>query len=499
MELIEGLDPEDARRLVDPALQHMMDAVHQYEGYVAQSMGDGIFALFGAPIAHEDHAQRAIYAGLRMQEVIGSYANQQRLSGGPPLEIRVGINTGEWWWRSIRKDDLHTDYVPVGHSTSLAARMESLATGGSIVVSEHTHRLAEGYFQFTALGAATIKGVSEPVHIYEVAGVEEGRTRLQISAQRGLTRFIGRHKELAQLKHALAEMHNGKGQIVGVVGEAGVGKSRLLFEFLQLARKECLVLETSAFAHSRTHPYAPVVELLKKYFHITLQDGEQERREKVTGKVLTLDRSLEDILPYLFALLGVAENDMLQQMDPPIRRQRMFHALRSLFTRESLKQPLVLLFEDLHWIDPETQALFVTMNDEVVSRKTLLLTNYRPEYQPVWGNDIAFTQVQLAPLGTAEAGELLDTLLDSEGETQHEASAPSPEAGILEKTEGVPFFIEEVVQTLVEEGVLVGERGRYHLEQANDRFPYSSYRARHPRRTHRPLAVRERVSSRRVQ
>ena len=438
MELIEGLDPEDARRLIDPALQHMMDAVHQYEGYVAQSMGDGIFALFGAPIAHEDHAQRAIYAGLRMQAEIGEYADRHRLAGGMPLEIRVGINTGEVVVRSIRKDDLHTDYVPVGHATSLAARMESLAKGGSIVVSQHTHRLTDGYFQFNALGAATIKAVSVPVHIYEVVGVDSGRTRLQIAARRGLTRFIGRQKELDQLKHALVETRNGKGQIIGIVGEAGVGKSCLLHEFIQLAKKHCLVLETSSFAHTQTHPYLPIVDLLKKYFQITLQDGDRERCEKITGKVLTLDRSLEETLPYLFALLGVAENDGLQQMDPQIRRQRMFHALRGLFVRESLNQPLVLLFEDLHWIDKETQALFETLNDGIVSTQILLVTNYRPEYQPVWSRETVFTELRLAPLGREEAEELLNTLLGTTVGAQHTAPLQILKQRILEKTEGIP-------------------------------------------------------------
>ena len=455
MELIEGLDPEDARRLVDPALQHMMDAVHQYEGYVAQSMGDGILALFGAPIAHEDHAQRAIYAGLRMQEELRASANQQRLTGGMPLEIRVGINTGEVVVRSIRKDDLHTDYVPVGHSTSLAARMESLATGGSIVVSEHTHRLADGYFQFKALGAATIKGVSEPVHIHEVAGVEEGKTRRQISAQRGLTRFIGRHKGLDRLKQALTKTQKGNGQIIGIIGEAGVGKSRLLHEFIQQGKEQCLVLETSSFAHTQTHPYAPVVELLKKYFQLNLQDGKRERREKVTGNVLPLDRSLQDILPYLFALLGVAENDALQQMDPAIRRQRMFHALRSLFLRESCKQPLVLLFEDLHWADKETQALFESMNDEMTSAHTLLHTNYRAEYHPVWSQGAVFSEIQLAPLGRAEAEQPLDTLLGIATGGHAPAPLHALKQRILEKTEGVPFFIEEVVQELVEQEILI--------------------------------------------
>src|SRR5213593_44504 len=200
MSLIEDLDPEDARRLVDPALQLMMDAVHRYEGYVAQSTGDGIFAFFGAPIAHEDHPQRALYAALRMQEESRRYAEKLRLEQGVILQIRVGLNTGEVVLRSIRKDDLHTDYTPVGHSTSLASRMESLALPGSIVVSEHTYKLTEGYFEFKPLGAARVKGVSEPVNIYEVLGVGPLRTRLQVATRRGLVRFVGRQSELAQMK-----------------------------------------------------------------------------------------------------------------------------------------------------------------------------------------------------------------------------------------------------------------------------------------------------------
>src|SRR5262244_2261425 len=201
--LLEGLDPEDARAIIDPALQLMMDAVHRYEGYVAQALGDGIFALFGAPIAHEDHPQRALYAALRMQEEMRRYGNQVRLTHGVPLAMRVGINTGEVVVRSIRKEDLHTDYVPVGHSTNLAARMEQLAAPGAILVTEQTHKLTAGYFEFKALGKTQVKGVAEPLHIYEVTGAGPLRTRLQVAAQRGLTRFVGRRSELEQLRRAL--------------------------------------------------------------------------------------------------------------------------------------------------------------------------------------------------------------------------------------------------------------------------------------------------------
>ncbi|MBI3795845.1 MAG: AAA family ATPase [Deltaproteobacteria bacterium] len=348
--LIEGLDPEEARAIIDPALQLMMDAVHQYDGYVAQALGDGIFALFGAPLAHEDHPQRALYAALRMQEAMRRYADTLRTKGYPPLQMRVGVNTGEVVLRSIRKDDLHTDYVPVGHSTNLAARMEQLANPGSIVVSAYTQHLTDGYFAFKDLGPTQIKGVADSLNIYEVLSVGPLRTRLQVAAQRGLTRFVGRRSEMEQLQRALEHAKAGHGQIVGTMGEPGLGKSRLFYEFKLLSLSGCLVLEAYSVSHGKATAYLPVIELLKSYFRIESQDDERTRREKVGGKVLMLDRSLEDTLPYLFALLGIEEQPSpLQQMDPRIRRRRTFEALKRLFLRESLNQPLVLIFEDLHW------------------------------------------------------------------------------------------------------------------------------------------------------
>src|SRR5215813_6570991 len=234
--LIEGLDPEEAQAIIDPALQLMMDAVHQYDGFVAQALGDGVFALFGAPLAHEDHPQRALFAALRMQDALRRYGETLRTQGYPPLLMRVGVNTGEVVLRSIRKDDLHTDYVPVGHSTNLAARMEQLATPGTIVVSAYTQRLTDGYFAFKDLGLTQIKGVEEPLNIYEVLGMGPSRTRLQVTAtRRGLTRFVGRHNEMDQMQRALEQAKTGHGQIVGVMGERGLGKSRLFYEFKLLS------------------------------------------------------------------------------------------------------------------------------------------------------------------------------------------------------------------------------------------------------------------------
>ena len=449
MDLLENLDPEDARHLIDPALSLMMEAVHRYEGYVAQSLGDGIFALFGAPIAHEDHAQRALYAALRMQEEMRRYADGVRLQRGVPLQIRVGLNTGEVVVRSIRTDDLHTDYVPIGHATSLAARLQSLANPGSIVVSESTFRLAEGFFAFNALGAAQIKGVSEPVPIYEVVGVGPLRTRLQVAASRGLRQFVGRQRELELMQQAWEQAKRGQGQIVAAVGEPGVGKSRLCYEFKLQAQRDGLVLETFSVSHGKAYPYLPLIELLNTYFQLTPQDDDRRRREQVTGKVLTLDRHLEDTLPYLFALVGVEEaTAALAQVDPQLRRRRTFEAITRLLLRESLNQPVLLLVEDLHWLDSETQAWLQLFSERVASARLLLLVNYRPEFQHGWGSKTYYRQLRLDPLGPEEAHALLTALLG-------DSAALQPlKPFILAKTAGNPFFMEEMVQTLVDQGVL---------------------------------------------
>jgi class 3 adenylate cyclase/predicted ATPase len=472
--LIESLDPEEARALIDPALQLMMDAVHRYDGAVAQVLGDGIFALFGAPIAHEDHPQRALHAALRMQEEMCRYAETLRAQGFPPLLMRVGVNTGEVVLRSIRKDEQHADYVPVGHATNLAARMEQLAVPGSILVTATTQKLTEGYFAFKALGETQIKGMEEPLAIYEVQGVGPLQTRLQVAARRGLARFVGRRRELDHLHDALTQAKTGHGQIVGVMGEAGVGKSRLFHEFVgtydytPLRRHDCVVLQTHAVSHGKTTAYLPVIELLKSYFDIHADDDERKRREKIGGKVLMLDRGLEPTLPYLLALLGIEEPlSPPQQMDPRIRRQRTLAALKQVFIRESLNQPLILILEDLHWIDAETQEFLDTLSEGIAASNILLLVNYRPEYRSEWGQRTYYTHVRLDAFSTAEAEEFLATLLGSPplppGERENNTPLGDLQRLILDKTQGTPFFIEEVVQTLAEEGVLSGERGQYQL------------------------------------
>jgi predicted ATPase/class 3 adenylate cyclase len=458
--LIHDLDPEEAHRLIEPVVALMMEAVHYYEGYVAKSLGDGILALFGAPIAHEDHPQRALYAALRMQEAMRRHSDRIRLEKGIPLQIRVGVHTGEVVVRSIRTDDLHTDYDPVGHTIHIASRMEGIATPSSVLVSDATQRLTEGYFEFKALGATQVKGIPEPLVVHEVRGPGALRTRLQLAAHRGLARFVGRDDELAHLHAALEQARAGHGQVVAVVGEAGVGKSRLFHEFKEHTRHDCLVLETFSVSHGKAFAYLPLIELLKNYFQIGATDDERRCREKVMGKVLALERGLEDLVPYLLYLLGIGERgSALAEMDPQIRRDRTFDAIVQLLTRESRDQPIELLFEDLQWLDRETEAFLACLIERAASARILLLANYRPEYEPAWCVARHCTQLRLEPLGPAEAQGLLTALLGGD------ATLDPLKRLIQEKTEGNPFFIEEVVQTLAEEKSLLGEPGRYRIAQ----------------------------------
>jgi class 3 adenylate cyclase/tetratricopeptide (TPR) repeat protein len=449
-ELMEDLDPEEARAIIDPALKLMIDAVQRYDGYVVQSTGDGIFALFGAPMAHEDHPQRALYAALRMQEEMRRYSSRLREAGDLPIEARVGVNTGEVVVRTIATGSAKTEYTPIGHTANLASRMQALAPTGSIAVSENTHRLVEGYFVLKPLGPTRVKGLSEPVNVYEVTGIGPLRTRLQRAAGRGLTKFVGREREMEAMKHAAELTRHGRGQIVAAMAEPGIGKSRLYFEFKATSQSGWMVLETFSISHGKASAYLPVLDLLHGYFKITGEDDQRTRREKLTGRILALDRSLEDTLPYLFSLLGIVEgDDSLAQMDGQIRKRRTLEAIKRILLRESLNQPLMVIFEDLHWIDEATQEFLNLLADSLGTAKILLLVNYRPEYSHKWNSKTYYTQLRLDPLGKASADEMLTAMLGVGTDL-----IPLKRL-IIERTEGNPFFMEEIVQVLLDESALV--------------------------------------------
>ena len=469
MELMEDLDPEEGRAIVDPALELMIEAVHRYGGYIVQSTGDGVFALFGAPLAHEDHPQRALYAALRMQEGIHRYSATLRAAGKLPVEARVGINSGEVVVRSIATAEGHAEYTPIGHSTSLAARMQALAPTGSIAATDATRKLCEGYFVFKFLGPTVVKGVSEPVEVFEVTGIGPLRTRLQRAVSRGLTKFVGRQREMDALKHAAEQAQAGQGQIVAVMADPGVGKSRLFYEFKATSQSGWMVLEAFSVSHGKASAYLPVLDLLSQYFEISRDDDDRKRRERILGKVLGLDRGLEDALPYLYSLQGIGDTaDSLAQMDPQIRRRRTLDAIKRILLRESINQPLIIIFEDLHWIDSETQALLNLLVNAIANARIPLLVNYRP---PEGGSRTHYTQLRLDPLGRQSAEEMLDALLSmplarsdsvplarsfaGEGNAAGEsASLAALKRLIIERTEGTPFFMEEMVQALFEEGML---------------------------------------------
>jgi class 3 adenylate cyclase/tetratricopeptide (TPR) repeat protein len=458
LELLADRDPEEARKLLDPVLERMMEAVHRYEGTVNQVMGDGIMALFGAPLAHEDHAVRACYAALAMQQAMRQYTAEVRRDHGIEVQVRVGLNSGEVVVRAIGSD-LRMDYSAVGQTTHLAARMEQLATPGSTRLTGETLQLAEGFIQVVPIGPTPVKGMAGPVDVFELAGPSVTRTRLQAAAARGLTRFVGRTQELDHLRQALDTARGALGQVVAVVGEPGVGKSRLLWEFIHSHRtQDWRVLESSSVSYGKASAYLPVIDLCKSYFRIEARDDARGIREKVTGKLLTLDESLRTMVPGFLSLLDVPTDDASwDALDPGQRRRRTIDGLRRMLLRESQIQPLCLVFEDLHWVDADTQGLLDALVASLPTARVLLLVNYRPEYNHGWGSKTYYSQLRLDPLIPESAEELLRTLLGEDEELE-----PIKRL-LVERTEGVPFFLEESVRTLVETGALAGERGGYRL------------------------------------
>ncbi len=463
MELLAERDPEDARRLLDPVLERMMEAVHRYEGTVNQVMGDGIMALFGAPLAHEDHAVRACHAALRMQDSVKHYAEEIQRTLGVPIHIRVGLNSGEVVVRSIGSD-LRMDYTAIGQTTHLAARMEQMAMPGSILMTPATLRLAEGYVQVKSLGLVPVKGLAEPVEVHEVTGAAPVRTRLEAAAARGLTRFVGRDAEIAQLRLALEHAREGRGQVAAIVGEPGVGKSRLVWELTHRhLPAEWLILEAGASSYGRATSYLPVSMLLRSYFKLGEHDTYEDIGARISARLSALGESPWPAVPALAALLGVpVENAQWDGLDPRQRRQYTLDVARRLILRESQIQPLLLILEDLHWIDAETQAWLDGLVDALPAARLLLLVTYRPEYQHAWGSRTNYTQLRVDPLPRKGAEDLLQALLGADPELA------SLRELLIERTEGNPFFLEESVRTLVETRALVGERGAYRLAQALD-------------------------------
>ena len=459
MELLADRDPEDARNVLDPILEGMLEAVQRYEGTVTQVTGDGIMALFGAPLAHEDHAVRACYAALGMQESVRRHIEDLRRPVGAPIHVRIGLNSGEVVVRAIGPDQ-QMNYTAFGRTAQLAAGLGQLADPGSVLITAATLRLAEGYVHARPLGPVVVKGLSETVDAHEVSGRAAIRSRLQAAAARGLSPLVGRDTELAQLYRALDQARQGRGQVAAVVGDAGVGKSRLLYQLTHSRHVHgWLILEGGSVSYGKSTSYLPVIDLLKGYFKIRDGDDLRRVREKVMSKLASLDEASTQTPSALLALFDVPVDDASwQRLDPGQRRQCTLDAVKRLLIRQAREQPLLLIFEDLHWIDGETQAALDTLVDGLGSARLRLVVSYRSGYQHVWGSKTYYGQIRLDALAAANAAALLKALLGDD-------PSLAPLKQLLVKR-GNPFFLEEACQALVETKALVGERGAYRLTQS---------------------------------
>jgi class 3 adenylate cyclase len=445
----ERMDPEEVHTLMGQAIEGMVEEVHRYEGTVNQFLGDGVMALFGAPIAHEDHARRAVQAALAIQRALQPLNEELRRRGRIGLQVRQGLNTGLVVVGSIGTD-LRMDYTAVGDTTNVAARLQHAAEPGSILISGRTRRLVEGYFQLRSIGAIDLRGKAEKVPAFEVLSAQSARTRIDIEADRGLTPLFGRNKEMQTIVEAFEKSKSGAGQVVLLVGEVGIGKSRLLMELRRRIGDQASWCEGRSVSFGRAMALHPLIDMLRRLFRIGETDSEADVIEHVEHSVLALDQELKPALPYLRHLLGVDPGGVAA-MDPRLRRVEIFEALRRYFLRAAQTRPQVIVFEDLHWIDQTTEEFLRLFLDSVPAANILMLLTYRPEYSYPLGQRSYQTVQNLRPLSIEESARMGDALL-------RDHKLPEElRALIYRKSEGNPFFVEEVVKSIQESETLEHE------------------------------------------
>ncbi len=466
MELAEQLDPEDWHRVLERFFEILTEGVHRFEGTVNQYTGDGIMALFGAPIAHEDHAERACYAALHIRDAVRAYANEVRARHGIPFGVRIGMNSGDVVVGKIG-DDLRMDYTAQGHTVGLAQRMEALAESGHIVLSEHTAGRVEGFFALEDLGPTAIKGASGPVRVFDLEGVGRFRTRLDRSRSRGLSTFVGRDADMGILEAALERARSDGGQVVGVMAAAGTGKSRLCAEFIEGVRARGIpVLEGRGVAHGKSIPMLPMLEVWRGFYGIEEEDSAEAARAKIAGRLLLMDESFREELPILFDVFGVPDpENPSPAMDPEKRQKRIQGVVKRILHDPAYQGGRVVLLEDLHWFDGASDSFLEVFVESIPATRDLWLVNFRPEYEARWMQRSYYHHLALQPLDPEAIRSLLR---DQLGEDASVAALPE---AIHERTKGNPFFIEEVVQSLVESGDLVGARGDYRLTTTIEALP----------------------------
>jgi len=445
----EKLDPEEVHQIMDGAFKVLMDEIHKYEGTINQFTGDGVMALFGAPVAHEDHAQRACYTALSVQKAVREYGEKVKKETGVDFAMRIGLNSGHVIVGSIG-DDLRMDYTAVGDTTNLAARLEGIAEPGAVLVSRNTHRLARDFFEFESLGKIEVKGKQEPQETYKLIKVGEIDTRIRASVAKGLTRFIGRKDSMGALMEAYDRAENGTGQVVGIVGEAGVGKSRFLLEMRnRIPPGGYTYLEGRCIHFGGSMAYLPILNILRDFFEIKEEDGEIIVNKKMEEKILDLDEKIKGVLPPFQGLLSLKMDDeAFTKLEPKEKRERIFEALRDLMIRVSQEKPLVLAVEDLHWIDKTSEEFLDYLIGWMANTPILLILLYRPEYTHQWGSKSYYTKIGLDQLGTASSSELVQAMLE-EGEVAAELKEL-----ILNRAAGNPLFMEEFTHSLLENGTI---------------------------------------------
>ncbi len=451
----EKLDPEEVHDLISPAVDIMTEEIHTYEGTIAQFLGDGLMALFGAPIAHEDSPKRAIYASLAIQERLSSYADELK-DKGIAFNMRIGINTGLVIVGRIG-DDLTMEYTALGDTVNLASRMESSARPGTVQVAEDTYRRAQGYFDFEDLGTSEVKGKEKPVRSYRVISPRPARTRVEASLPKGLSHFVGRKRELEHLSDCFFQAKDGAGQVVGIVGEPGVGKSRLVLEFIQsLPSEDYTYLEGGCLHYGEAMAYRPILDILRSYFDIHEGESESSIREKI--EIANFDGHLTEILSPLQEILSLSVDDEeYSKLEPQVRRQMVFEAIRYLLTTESQRCPLILAVEDLHWVDKTSEEFLTYFVDGLTGSSILLILLYRPEYTAAWTSKTYCSEIRVDQLPKRTSAELVASIL-SEGDVDPEISEL-----IVTRTAGNPLFIEEFTHSLIENGSIVKDNEHYTL------------------------------------
>ena len=455
--LSEKLDPEDVHQIMDGCFKILMDEIHRYEGTINQFTGDGVMALFGAPLAHEDHAQRACHAALSIQKAMEEYNRQVVNVHHVDFKMRIGLNSGPVVVGAIG-DDLRMDYTAIGDTTNMAARMESMATPGSVLLSSKTSRLAMDYFELTSLGEVQIKGKAEPQEIFELTGVGKVITRLDASIAKGLTRFLGRKREMDVLREAFDNTRSGTGQVIGIVGEAGVGKSRLNLELRAGLGEACHYLEGRCLQFGSTIPFLPVLDILRGFFEITDDDRDANISDRMKEKLRQLDENLLRALPAYQDLLSLAVDDpSWNALDPKEKRNMTFEAIRDLLIRYSEDRPLILLVDDLHWMDKTSEEFLGYFIDWLSHASILLLLCYRPEYSHGWGSKSYYSKIGLDQLPLDTCGEFIQSVLGK--------GSVNPELKdlLLSRAAGNPLFMEELTRTLLQNGSIVEKDGHYSL------------------------------------